>query len=140
MVSGLRVGQVAKLAGVRVDTIRFYEREGLLFKAARARSGYRVFPPVTVDRVVFIKKAQSFGFTLSDIRKTLRSLDRGDGGWRSAQLQLERAVVLIDVKLDELRRVRRELVKAVEDVVSGKCAIESLLSRLSVGAIASPQD
>lgn len=132
MDSGLKIGQVAKLAGVAVDTVRFYEREGLLPKAARSRSGYRLFTPAAAERVVFIKKAQSFGFTLVELGTILRSIDRGDGDRRSAQLELERVIARVDVKLAELRRVRRKLVEAVEDLGSGKCAIERVVSRISV--------
>jgi DNA-binding transcriptional MerR regulator len=129
--SALKIGQVAKLAGVGIDTVRFYENEGLLPRAARSRSGYRLFPHAAVERVAFIKKAQRFGFTLDEMGKILGSIDRGEGDRKSAQLQLERVITRIDVKVADLRRVRRKLLDAVEELGSGKCAIERIAKRIS---------
>src|SRR6476620_10463615 len=67
----LKIGEVAELSGVNLQTVRYYEREKLLPKAPRLASGYRVFPNDTVRRVRFIKRAQELGFTLSEIRELL---------------------------------------------------------------------
>jgi DNA-binding transcriptional MerR regulator len=60
----MRTGQVAKLAGVNVETLRFYEREGILPEPPRRVSGYREYPDETVDLIRFIKRAQELGFSL----------------------------------------------------------------------------
>jgi MerR family copper efflux transcriptional regulator len=129
--SALKIGQVATLAGVGIDTVRFYEREGLLPIAARSRSGYRMFPPATVARVAFIKQAQSFGFTLIEMNEILRSIDRGDRDRKSAQVHLEHVIARVDAKITELRRVRRKLAGALEEMGSGKCAIERIAKRIA---------
>ncbi len=68
---GLRIGQVAKAGKVNLQTIRYYEREDLLPKPPRRSSGYRVFSRDAVDRVRFIKRAQTLGFSLKEIRELL---------------------------------------------------------------------
>lgn len=67
----LRTGEVAEQCGVNLQTIRYYEREGLLPKPPRLRSGYRLFPDASVRRIQFIKRAQALGFTLAEIRDLL---------------------------------------------------------------------
>ena len=67
----LTIGQLAKEAGVGVETIRFYEREGLLAEPERRRSGYRQYPPEVVRRVRFIRHAKELGFTLKEIQELL---------------------------------------------------------------------
>jgi DNA-binding transcriptional MerR regulator len=131
MDSALKIGQVAKLAGVGIDTVRYYEREGLLPRAARSRSGYRLFPAAAVQRVAFIKKAQGFGFTLIELGKILRAIDRGDGDRKSARVQLERVITRVDTKIADLHVVRHKLLDAVEELGSGKCAIERIAKRIS---------
>src|SRR6266851_4535416 len=63
----LTIGQVARGAGVHLDTVRYYERRGLLPPPPRTAAGYRQYPPDTVRRVAFIKRAQALGFTLEEI-------------------------------------------------------------------------
>ena len=68
---GLKSSALAELGGVKLQTIRYYEREGLIPKPPRLRSGYRVFPDTAVHRVQFIKRAQELGFSLKEIRELL---------------------------------------------------------------------
>jgi len=67
----LRSSTLAEKGGVNLQTIRYYEREGLLPKPPRLKSGYRVFPETAVQRVRFIKRAQELGFQLSEVRELL---------------------------------------------------------------------
>lgn len=67
----LRSSTLAERGGVNLQTIRYYEREGLLPKPPRLKSGYRVFPETAVLRVHFIKRAQELGFQLSEVRQLL---------------------------------------------------------------------
>jgi MerR family transcriptional regulator, copper efflux regulator len=69
--SSLTIGQLAKAGGVGVETIRFYEREGLIAEPPRLRSGYRQYPLAAVRRVRFIRRAKEVGFTLSEIQDLL---------------------------------------------------------------------
>ncbi len=68
---GLRTGELAEQGGVNLQTIRYYEREGLLPKPPRSSSGYRFYPSDAVRRVRFIKRAQELGFSLAEIRQLL---------------------------------------------------------------------
>lgn len=69
--SALTIGKVARQAGVGVETIRFYEREGLIEEPARRPSGYRQYGPDVVDRLRFIRRAKELGFTLKEIKELL---------------------------------------------------------------------
>ena len=73
----MQIGQVAREAGVSVETVRYYERRDLLPRASRTHGGYRIFTEHTIDRVKFIKQAQELGFSLREI-STLLSADGRD--------------------------------------------------------------
>ena len=65
----LLIGELARQSGVKPDTVRFYEREGLLAAPARTAAGYRVYDSAARDRIRFIKRAQALGFSLDEIRR-----------------------------------------------------------------------
>ena len=65
------IGKVARQAGVGVETVRFYEREGLIPSPLRGTSGYRQYPEITVSRIRFIRRAKSLGFSLREIRELI---------------------------------------------------------------------
>jgi MerR family mercuric resistance operon transcriptional regulator len=67
----LKTGELAKRAGVNVETLRFYERKGLLPEPQRRASGYRDYPEESVTRIRFIKRAQGLGFSLDEIHELL---------------------------------------------------------------------
>src|SRR5215469_3980925 len=67
----LTIGRLAKEVGINLDTVRYYERRGLLPKPPRTASGYRLFPAEAVRRLRFIRRAQEIGFSLRDIRDLL---------------------------------------------------------------------
>src|SRR5919197_206172 len=69
--AALTIGRLAQLGGVNLETIRYYERRGLLPKPARTAAGYRQFPPESTRRLRFIKRAQELGFSLDEIRDLL---------------------------------------------------------------------
>ena len=85
--SALKIGEVATLAGVSIDTVRYYERQKLLARAPRSSGGFRFFPPETVERIQFIKQAQELGFSLGEIRELL-SNDREINECRRARFAL----------------------------------------------------
>lgn len=82
----LKIGEVADRAGVNLQTIRYYEREGLLPEPPRLASGYRMFPQDAVQQVRFIKRAQELGFTLAEIKELMAlrvDQRRGSSGVRT---------------------------------------------------------
>lgn len=74
---GLRSGALAKAAGVSPDTVRHYERIGVLPKASRTSSGYRVYPRSAVERVLVVQRALRIGFTLAELAEVLKAREAG---------------------------------------------------------------
>jgi MerR family mercuric resistance operon transcriptional regulator len=108
----LKIGEVADRAGVNLQTIRYYEREGLLPEPPRLASGYRMFPLDAVQRVRFIKRAQELGFTLSEIKELLAL--RIDRERRSGDVQKLAQAKIADIEqkirtLQSMKRVLKEL-------------------------------
>ena len=104
----LTIGKLAKQSGVAIDTVRFYEREGLLPKAARTPSGYRVYSPSDVERLRFIRRAKALGFSLEEISELLR-LNAAKGARASVKKLAERRLTDLDRKLAELTAIRDAL-------------------------------
>ena len=116
----LTVGEVAKRAGVGADTVRFYEREGLIAAPPRRPSGYRQYPMETVLLIRFIKRAQDLGFTLKQIDELI-SL-RGDGGPHRDEVRALASAKLqdIDRKLARLQGMRSALAGMLEVCSCGR--------------------
>lgn len=110
----LKIGQVAERGGVNLQTIRYYEREGLLPKPPRLESGYRMFPEDTVRRILFIKRAQELGFTLAEIKELLWL--RVDPKRNSADVRTVAKAKVSDIeeKIRTLQRMKRVLSKITE--------------------------
>jgi len=107
----MTIGQVAKLAAVGVETIRFYEREGLLNKPKRRQSGYRVFTPEVVDRIQFIKTAKQLGFSLKEIRDLLGlGLDSRSNS-TELKKRIDAKISQINQRLRDLKRMRAALTR-----------------------------
>jgi len=128
--STMTIGRLAKQAGVNVDTIRYYERNGLIPEPVRRVSGYREYETADVRRLRFIMRAKDLGFTLAEIGELLSlSADRDVGGVkRRAEQRLEQ----VEHKIKELQRVRGGL-KALIDACPGhgeleRCPIVAALS------------
>lgn len=109
----LTIGQLAREAGVGVETIRFYEREGLLAEPDRLPSGYRQYPPDAVERVKFLRRAQWLGFSLRDAKELLALRD--DPGADRADVRGRAAGKLadLDTRIAELQAIRAELGRLV---------------------------
>jgi Hg(II)-responsive transcriptional regulator len=105
----LTIGQVAKQAGVGVDTLRYYEREGLLEEPSRRASGYREFSEEVVTRIRFIKRAQELGFSLKEITELLTL--RVDPATPSSEVKRRAEAKLEDIerKIEALFRMKRAL-------------------------------
>jgi MerR family mercuric resistance operon transcriptional regulator len=120
----LTIGQVARRAGVRADTVRYYERRGLIPRPRRTAAGYRDFPDATIQQIRFIKRAQELGFTLEEIADLLavrvRSRSQCAGAMRIARHKIE----LIDAKLADLKAIRRALERLVASCMQNKSIVE----------------
>lgn len=105
----LRIGEVAAGAGVNVQTLRYYERLGLLKPPARRPSGYREYSPEAVRIVRFIKRAQELGFTLTEIEELLRLREDRRASRAQARAAASAKIADIDRKTRSLRAMRRAL-------------------------------
>jgi MerR family copper efflux transcriptional regulator len=113
--SPLRIGQLAHLAKVNVQTLRFYERKGLLPPPPRRLSGYREYPAEAVGIVRFIQRAQELGFTLREIKELLdlRRVARSTCG--DVVVVAQRKIEEIEKKIDDLRAMQTALTKLLAE-------------------------
>jgi DNA-binding transcriptional MerR regulator len=118
---GLRVAEVADAVGVKPDTIRFYEREGLLPPPRRTPSGYRSYDDRALDRLRFIQGAQRLGLRLSDIRELLSVRDTGSCPCEPAEQLLYRRLAEVDAEIARLAALRAEMVDMLRALPSGEC-------------------
>jgi len=110
----LQSGRVAELCGVSPDTIRHYERRGLIAGVRRA-NGYRLFPAATVDRVLLVRRALAIGFTLDELVKILRQRDAGSAPCRGVRALAAEKLAALDQRIAELTAMREELTRVVEE-------------------------
>ena len=107
--STLAIGELARLAGVNVETVRYYERQGLVAEPPRTASGYRVFPYDTVRRLRFIKRAQELGFSLVEIRALLSIRMRRGAANTEVRKQAEIKIAEIRTKIKTLEAMTNVL-------------------------------
>lgn len=105
----MRIGEVAAQAGVHVQTIRFYERRGLLRQPQRLRSGYRDYPPEAVQVVRLIKQFQEHGFTLNEIAALLQLQSTRAAPLPELRAHLQAKIESLEVKIQALQAMRDKL-------------------------------
>ncbi|MEJ2180013.1 MAG: heavy metal-responsive transcriptional regulator [Gammaproteobacteria bacterium] len=114
----MTIGQVAKETGVSVETIRFYEKEGLIDEPERNPSGYRQYPAAIVQRVVFIQRAKAVGFTLKEINELLSLQSKPDACCGDVLDKAFVKVEQIEAKINELQHMKDTLQKLTQQCVS----------------------
>ena len=107
----LKIGQVARRACVGVETVRFYERQGLIEDPARSESGYRLYEKVAIDRLRFIRRAKELGFSLREIGELLSLRLDQSKKCGHVKKQAEGKLAEIEMKIKSLQRVKRALLK-----------------------------
>ncbi len=125
----MQIGEVADQAGVTVDTVRYYERRGLLAPAERRPSGYRVFDAATVERLDLIRRLQELGLTIEEIRHALAAHDAGDATCDSERWRIEAVRKRIDAKISELTALRVRVDAVLIACTSGECALAKSATR-----------
>jgi len=120
-------GQLAARAGVNVETVRYYERNGLLAPPPRSAAGYRRYPGEAVRRLRFIKRAQALGFTLEEVRELLDLQARPNATCADVRGRAEAKIVDVDRRLGELKALRAALV-----AVTRACRGSAPTSRCSI--------
>jgi Hg(II)-responsive transcriptional regulator len=114
----LRTGEVAAKAGVNVQTLRYYERRGLLDEPARRASGYREYSPDAVQLIRFIKRAQELGFTLAEVEDLLRLRNDDEPVCAEVRSAAESKIENIEEKIRHLRGMKRALGALVASCVT----------------------
>jgi DNA-binding transcriptional MerR regulator len=120
-VRGLRVGELAEAGGVTPDTVRYYERVGLLPPPGRTPAGYRAYDADSVDRLRFIQGAQRLGLRLRDIADLLAVRDTGICPCEPAEQMLRRRLAELDAQMARLAALRVEMVAMVDTLPSSHC-------------------
>jgi len=126
----LTIGRLATAAGVNLETVRFYQRSGLIHEPARPASGYRTYGSGDVQRIRFIKRAQTLGFTLEEIA-TLLQLDEATVCAQTRQLAA-RKLGMVQAKLDDLVKMQSALTDMIRQCdtsqADGRCPLIDALA------------
>lgn len=121
--ASITIGELARLSGVGVETIRYYERERLLEQPRRPSRGFRRYPQEALQRLLFVRRAKDLGFTLEEIRDLLRLRARRGATCSTVCAKALKKVAEIDERIAELTRLREALV-TLADQCTGEVAIE----------------
>jgi DNA-binding transcriptional MerR regulator len=119
--AGLRVAQLATAVGVSGDTIRYYERSGLLPSPERTPTGYRAYGTDAIDRIRFIQGAQRLGLRLKDIADLLAIRDTGQCPCEPAEQLLRRRLAELDAEIAKLQALRTAMVAMADALPSATC-------------------
>ncbi len=129
----MKIGEVAKAAGVGIDAVRFYEREGLIPEPARRPSGYRMYSPDVVLSLRFIRRAKELGFSLKEISELLSLETSAEATAADVRQVAEAKLADIEERIRALQRMRRALRKATESCTgqgsTSGCSILQTLNR-----------
>src|SRR5688572_33498059 len=105
----LSPSELARLTGVSTDTLRHYERKGVLGIPARSKGGYRLYPPEAVGRVRLVRRALAIGFTLRDLAAALSERQRGGAPCRNVRALVAERLAELETRLHDLAELRDEL-------------------------------
>lgn len=122
----MKIGNLARKTGVSIDTIRYYERRGLMPEPARLPSGYRVYSQASVSRIVMAKSLQALGFTLDEIAHTLDELDAGGLDCETGEASMAMVLTRVETRIAELVAVRDNIEAVLADCRAGNCRFREL--------------
>ena len=111
----LRSGALAKSAGVSPDTVRHYEKIGVLQRASRTESGYRIYPASALERVLVVQRALRIGFTLAELAEVLTARDAGGAPCRRVYELAQEKLKGIEADIEALKRTKRYVKKVLCD-------------------------
>lgn len=115
----MRIGELAKATGTKAETIRYYEREGILPPADRTESNYRDYDASHADRLIFIRSARGLGFSLSDVRELLELADDRERSCEAVDKLAGEHLGAVNAKIADLKRMRDELSRMLTSCRSG---------------------
>jgi len=110
----MKIGEMANQAGMTVEAVRFYERQGLLPRPARTEAGYRIYTDADLRRLQFVRQAKRLGFSLQEIVRILRLRQRGSCPCREVIDTLKRHVRDTEDQLERLQRFRDEIAQTLK--------------------------
>jgi DNA-binding transcriptional MerR regulator len=113
--AGMKIGEVAKRSGVGIETLRFYEKSGLLERPERTFSGYRMYGEEVFERIAFIKRAQILGFTLDEIKQLVDHKRKGENPCAEVRSFAQRRLEQLDERIKQLRKYRKELAETIAE-------------------------
>ena len=119
----MKIGQVASEAGVSIDTVRFYERRGVLPPAPRTASGYRVFTDAAVARIRLARRLQELGLTLDEITGALHAQQAAYATCESERWRLHAALDRVEARMADLIRVQGQVHDALAACEAGTCGL-----------------
>ncbi len=105
----MNISQLAKASNVSTDTVRYYEKQGLIATPTRQTNGYRAYTATHVEAMRFVRGAQSLGFSLTEIRAILPQFARGQFGRADIEVQLNAKMAEIDANIRQLQTLKKEL-------------------------------
>jgi DNA-binding transcriptional MerR regulator len=130
---GYRIGDLAHATDTRVETIRWYEKQGLLPRPSRTAGNYRIYGDAALARLSFIRRARDLGFSLDQVRALLDLAEKGDADCASVDVLAAAHLAEIDRKVADLMRLRGELSSLLASCKGGRIAecriIEALAPR-----------
>lgn len=119
----MKIGEVAHLSGVSIDTVRFYEQRGVLPLAPRRPSGYREYSAATVGRIQLARRMQSVGLSLDEIIDALSTHDTGQATCESESWRLDAALSRVDTRIAELKVLRHQIISTSAACAEGRCTM-----------------
>jgi len=135
----LLIGELARRTGTKVETVRFYESEGLLPAPKRTAGNYRAYSDRHLNRLSFIRRARDLGFTLNQVRELLALADDANQSCASVDAIASTHVVEIDRKIADLNALRAELVRLLGQCEQGTIAQGLILDALAPAGLAGGQ-
>jgi Cd(II)/Pb(II)-responsive transcriptional regulator len=114
----MKIGELAKIAHCTTETIRFYEKEGLLPEAGRTEANYRSYTARHVERLRFIRNCRALDMTHDEIRALLRLTDAQTDGCGAINSLIDEHIVHVDIRIDELRQLKAQLTSLREQCQS----------------------
>lgn len=131
----MKIGELAKTAQTQTETIRYYEREGLLPEAARTDANYRIYDESHVQRLAFIRHCRSLDMTLAEIRTLLNFKDAPAGSCTDVNTLLDEHINHVTTRIRELKALEKDLKLLREQCASGQAGDCGILSELEKAAL-----
>lgn len=126
-----QIGALSRRTGVNIETIRYYEREGLLRRPARTAGGYRTYVPADAQRLAFIRRTRDLGFSLDEVRRLLGLADQKSRSCRSVHALAAQHLSDIRTRISDLKKMEAVLRSMVAECAAGTMPDCPLLEALS---------